>query len=118
MLTARKFGLKEILKWTRVEIVIFIFIATIPTILYEVFDYRWIAIPWLPVALVGTAVAFLIGFRNNASYDRLWEARKIWGAIVNSSRTWGIVVKDFITGTRRAGRRARRAGSDRRRTVP
>ena len=46
---------------------------------------------------MGTAVAFLIGFRNNASYDRLWEARKIWGAIVNSSRTWGIVVKDLIT---------------------
>ena len=57
----------------------------------------WITIPWLPVALVGTAEAFLIGFKNNASYDRLWEARKIWGGIVNSSRTWGIMSKDFVT---------------------
>ena len=97
MITSKKFSLVEVLKWTKVEIIIFIFIAAIPTILYDVLGYKWLAIPWLPVALVGTAVAFLIGFRNNASYDRLWEARKIWGAIVNSSRTWGIVVKDFIT---------------------
>ncbi len=97
MLTARKIGIREVLRWTRIEIVIFSIIAAIPTILYDVLGYRWIAIPWLPIALIGTAVAFLIGFRNNASYDRLWEARKIWGAIVNSSRTWGIVVKDFVT---------------------
>ncbi len=97
MITSKIVGFKEVLNWTKVEIIIFIFIAAIPTILYDVLGYRWLAIPWLPVALVGTAVAFLIGFRNNASYDRLWEARKIWGAIVNSSRAWGIMVKDLIT---------------------
>ena len=39
---------------------------------------------------------FIVSFKNNASYDRLWEARKIWGGIVNSSRSWTIMVKDFI----------------------
>lgn len=52
-------------------------------------------LPWLPIALVGTAVAFLVGFKNNATYDRLWEARKIRGAIVNVSRTWGIMARDL-----------------------
>lgn len=51
----------------------------------------------MPIALIGTAVAFLIGFKNNASYDRAWEARKIWGGIVNFSRTWTIMVKDYIS---------------------
>ncbi len=46
--------------------------------------------------MLGTAVAFIQGFKNNASYDRLWEARKIWGGIVNASRTWTIMVKDFV----------------------
>lgn len=55
------------------------------------------AIPWLPVAMVGTAVAFVVGFKNNAAYDRTWEARRIWGSIVNSSRIWGIMVKDYIS---------------------
>ena len=97
MHVGRSFGLKEAIIWTRRSILSFIIIAAIPTVLYEVLDLNWLGIPWLPVALIGTAVAFLIGFKNNATYDRLWEARKIWGAIVNSSRTWGIMVKDFIT---------------------
>ncbi|MCM5662742.1 bestrophin family protein [Galbibacter mesophilus] len=38
--------------------------------------------------ILGTALAFFIGFNNNQAYDRWWEARKIWGALVNNSRTW------------------------------
>jgi putative membrane protein len=49
----------------------------------------------VPIALVGTAVAFLIGFKNNVCYDRLWEARRIWGGIVNESRSWGLMARDF-----------------------
>lgn len=56
-----------------------------------------IAIPFLPLSTIGIAVAFYIGFKNNASYDRFWEARKIWGGIVNYSRTWGNQVINFTT---------------------
>jgi len=38
--------------------------------------------------LMGTAIAFFIGFNNNQAYDRWWEARTIWGALVNDSREW------------------------------
>lgn len=99
MHAGQKFSLKEVILWTRREIFIFLVLATIPVVLYELFGMSWISITWLPIALLGTAVAFLIGFKNNASYDRLWEARKIWGAIVNSSRTWGIMAKDFVSNT-------------------
>lgn len=85
------------MKWTRVETFKFFILAIIPVILYEVFDLKWLHLPWLPIALIGTAVAFVVGFQNNASYDRIWEARKIWGGIVNASRSWGIMVNDYIT---------------------
>ena len=55
-------------------------------------------IPWLPVSVIGTAVAFYVGFKNNQAYDRMWEARKIWGGIVNDSRSWGMMVDGFVTG--------------------
>lgn len=97
MHAGRKYSLKEVLYWTRRDIFKLSAVATIPTLLYELLDWKWLAVPWLPIALIGTAVAFLVSFKNNASYDRLWEARQIWGGIVNSSRTWGIMVKDFIT---------------------
>ncbi|HTN45730.1 MAG TPA: bestrophin family ion channel [Flavipsychrobacter sp.] len=63
---------------------------------YKVAGWHWVSIPWLPVSLVGTALAFYIGFKNNQSYDRVWEARKIWGSIVNSSRSWGVMVNSFV----------------------
>jgi len=56
---------------------------------YLLGDLHFVRLPFLPVATVGTAVAFLLGMRANAAYDRFWEARKIWGGIVNTSRTWG-----------------------------
>jgi putative membrane protein len=47
--------------------------------------------------VLGTAVAFVTGFKCNAAYGRLWEARQVWGAIVNASRSWGVMVRDLIT---------------------
>ncbi len=64
--------------------------------MYELLEWKWLAIPWVPVSLLGIAVAFYIGFKNNSSYDRLWEARKIWGSIVNTSRSWGVAVRGFV----------------------
>ncbi|MEL4308053.1 bestrophin family protein [Joostella sp. CR20] len=46
--------------------------------------------------ILGTALAFFIGFNNNQAYDRWWEARKIWGTLVNHSRTWARQVMFYI----------------------
>lgn len=97
MHTGNNYSLKEVILWTRRDIYFLFFVSAVPTALYVFFDLKWLCLPWLPIALVGTAVAFVVGFKNNASYDRVWEARKIWGAIVNSSRAWGIAVKDFVS---------------------
>lgn len=40
-----------------------------------------------PFSLIGLALSIFLGFRNNTSYDRFWEGRKLWGGIVNTSRT-------------------------------
>lgn len=97
MHAGKKFSLKEVLFWTRKDIFFLLFIAFIPTFCYAVLDLKFLSIPWLPIALLGTAVAFMVGFKNNASYERMWEARKAWGAIVNASRSWGIMVRDYIS---------------------
>ncbi len=55
-------------------------------------------IPWQPISVIGIAVAFYLGFKNNSSYDRTWEARKIWGSIVNNSRSFGAAVVSFVDG--------------------
>jgi putative membrane protein len=40
-----------------------------------------------PFTLFGIALALFLGFRNNASYDRFWEGRRIWGSLLNTTRS-------------------------------
>ncbi len=94
MYIQRRFPFKAVLVWTRREIIFFVILSTLVTVLYELLNIKWFQVPLSPVVLIGTAVAFMVGFQNNAAYDRIWEARKIWGGIVNASRTLIITVKD------------------------
>ncbi|MCD6067250.1 MAG: multidrug transporter [Bacteroidetes bacterium] len=96
MHAGRRFQLSEVIYWTRRDIYYFAIVAFIPTALYYFLDIRWLVIPWVAIALVGTAAAFVVGFKNTQTYNRLWEARQIWGGIINSSRAWGILVKDTV----------------------
>lgn len=97
MYTKRKFTAFEMAIWTRFETLLFTLIVAIWAAAYYMFDLAWLKIPWTPLALIGTAVAFVIGFQNNSAYGRIWEARKIWGGIVNTSRTLGMYVQDMLT---------------------
>ena len=67
--------------------------------LYHFMNWDFIDIPFQPLSVIGIAVAFYIGFKNSQSYDRFWEARKIWGGIVNYSRTWATNVLSFVNDT-------------------
>ena len=58
--------------------------------------------------VLGTAIAFFVGFNNNQAYDRWWEARKIWGAIVNDSRSFTRSLINYVDDEEAAKRMARR----------
>ena len=88
-----------IVKFAWQNILFFIFWSSLVVWLNHHFEHHdsSIAIPFLPLSTIGIAVAFYVGFKNNSAYDRFWEARKIWGGIVNYSRTWGNHVMSFIS---------------------
>ena len=64
MYTRRIFPLKGIFKWTRRHLFLFIILATIPALLFDVFGLKWLHVPWLPLGVLGTAVAFIISFKK------------------------------------------------------
>lgn len=97
MYVQKNFSFKQIMKFSGGHIIWITAWALFVYILHLFFHSIWVDIPFLPVSILGTAVAFYLGFKNNSAYDRLWEARKIWGAIVNSSRMWGATVKGFVS---------------------
>ncbi|WP_321961213.1 bestrophin family protein [Paraburkholderia sp. J7] len=48
----------------------------------------------VPFSLIGIALAVFLGFRNSASYDRYWEGRKLWGQMLNETRS---LVREALT---------------------
>jgi putative membrane protein len=56
---------------------------------YKVFHWSWIAMPHIPLSLFGSAIGIILAFRNQSAYGRWWEARTLWGSVVNNSRSWG-----------------------------
>jgi len=96
MIVKKQISIIEVLAWTWHHMVWLSVLSGSIAFLYF-YEYLNISIPWLPVSVVGTAVAFYIGFKNNQAYDRMWEARKIWGGIINDSRTWGMMVDGYIS---------------------
>lgn len=58
--------------------------------------FRKISLPLNIPALLGTAVSLLLAFRTSQSYERWWEARTVWGAIVNDSRTFVRMILQFL----------------------
>lgn len=71
--------------WPRLLLVTFV--AALVTYLHESYDLLSSNLTTTPFSLIGLALGIFLGFRNNTSYDRFWEGRKLWGRVVNTSRT-------------------------------
>ncbi|MBN9416973.1 MAG: hypothetical protein J0I12_16120 [Candidatus Eremiobacteraeota bacterium] len=59
-------------------------------------DFLPVMPPTIP-GFIGTAISILLSFKMGQSYDRWWEARKVWGAIVNDSRTLVVQLQSFVS---------------------
>jgi ion channel-forming bestrophin family protein len=87
MLLRKNIPLKYVLGKIKFEL-LFVTAYTIGIyVLYHNFHFTRITMPIALPAIMGTVISLLLAFRSNQAYDRWWEARIIWGAIVNDSRT-------------------------------
>ncbi len=62
----------------------------------EFLGYHVLSIPITPVTTIGIAVSLYLGFKSTSAYNRWWEARQVWGDIINRSRDWGNSAYSFI----------------------
>jgi ion channel-forming bestrophin family protein len=88
MIVARNLKLKMILHYTWRQLLYYLILSTSIWILHEHYELVFFNIPSYTIAALGTALAIFLGFKNDHAYDRWWEARKIWGLMVNYSRAW------------------------------
>ncbi len=88
MLLVNNIRLSRILRNTWKVDIIMIVSCTAAYLVREYLIANHIEIPAIAPTVLGTAIAFFVGFNNNQAYDRWWEARKIWGGLVNDSRSF------------------------------
>src|SRR4051812_26433160 len=88
MLLTKRIRLSRILIDTwRVDLIMIISCMT-AFVAHHFLITEHVDIPTILPTVLGIAISFFIGFNNNQAYDRWWEARRIWGALVNDSRSW------------------------------
>lgn len=95
MITKKTLSLRAIQRFSGQHLLWLVPWMVLVTAVYDFTHWKIITLPWLPLSLIGTAVAFYVGFKNNQSYERLYEARKIWGALVNNSRKLATMIKNY-----------------------
>ena len=95
MIVKKNFNPLKILTYIWQTILFGSLLSAIVCIAYEWFALKQLALPFTIVGVLGTALAIFLGFRNSASYGRWWEARQVWGNIVNSSRIFARLVFTF-----------------------
>jgi putative membrane protein len=78
--------------WKRL-LLLLVFDCTV-AVVYSVLHHKWISLNGLPVAPLASALTIFLAFRTNAAYGRWWEARSLWGQLVNSSRALAV---QFLT---------------------
>lgn len=93
MLLNKKIPLLFIFNKVKYEIVYVLLVSIVVLYLTERYNEVLPVMPLTIPTFIGTAISILLSFKLNQSYDRWWEARKVWGSIVNDSRSLVIQLK-------------------------
>jgi putative membrane protein len=97
MLLDKRLPLSYLFKKVKFEVITVLFISLA---VYYLTSYFRNFIPLMPIGIptfLGTAISVILSFKLSQSYDRWWEARKVWGSIVNDSRSLVLQVQSFLT---------------------
>lgn len=96
LLNKQRIPLSYILNKIKYDLVYVLILSLLILFITEKYEKLLPEMPLTIPAFIGTAISILLSFKLNQSYDRWWEARKVWGAIVNDSRSFIIQLQTLI----------------------
>lgn len=86
MIVKKVFNPIAVLRYMRWELIIATLLSVAVYFGHQTQHLTKISLPFSVAAILGSGLAIFLAFRNNNSYNRWWEARTIWGSIINNSR--------------------------------
>ena len=87
MIVPKEANLKRMLEYVGSPLLFLLLWDILIVLAYKVLRWEWIGASSVPLALYGSVVGLVVGFRNNYAYARWWDGRTLWGQIVNNSRS-------------------------------
>ena len=99
MMVTYQGSVTRLLVWQSANVRVYALAGLVAVVVYELLQRTigWsLAVPSLPLAVVGGALGIFVSFRTNSAYARWWEGRQLWGRLVNSSRHWATQVAAYI----------------------
>jgi putative membrane protein len=95
MIVKRNFHPLRVWSYIWKQILLILSWSLLVWLLFYFTNEKALALNFTPIGVLGSALAIFVAFRNNAAYSRWWEARTLWGGIVNSSRVFARLVITF-----------------------
>ena len=95
MIVKRNFSLLKIWAYVKNQVLFVLIWSLIVWLIFFFTQEKAMALNFTPIGILGSALAIFVAFRNNSAYGRWWEARKLWGGIVNSSRVLARLIITF-----------------------
>lgn len=96
MILKENFDPRKVVPYVWRELTLSAVTASAAYALVEIAQVKEAALPFAPIAMLGTAMAILLAFRNNTSYSRWWEASTLWQTIHTQSRIFARLVVTFV----------------------
>ncbi|MFD1141439.1 bestrophin family protein [Larkinella insperata] len=96
MLLEKPIPFTFLIRRIRREVLLILLFANIVVLAKHFFHLRYMNIPIAIPTLLGTCISLLLAFRTNQAYERWWEARTVWGAIVNDSRSFIRLIQMYL----------------------
>ncbi|QMU28185.1 bestrophin family protein [Adhaeribacter radiodurans] len=96
MLIRRNLKFSVIFYYTWKSMLYYLLLAVAVYLLHDYFAIWKLHIPFTAISALSTALAIFLGFKTSNAYERWWEARQIWGSLVNYSRAWARQVITMI----------------------
>ncbi len=96
MILKENFDPRKVVPYVWRELTVSTVTASAAYVLVEIAQVKEAILPFAPIAMLGTAMAILLAFRNNTSYSRWWEASTLWQTIHTQSRIFARLVMTFV----------------------
>jgi len=105
MIVTPRISLRKLLAFTWPRLLVLLIFTALACVAMDQLPRELLTALSYAAGFLGTAVAFLIGFRNNSAYGRWWEAHRVWSKLKYDSRSFALMLQSLVDHDRDSGAR-------------